>query len=141
MTHNCFTYGSLMCEDIMSAVCGVPLGSLQAHPARLSGYIRHPIMGETYPGMTPSAESAVHGIVYRGLNLQALLRLDAFEGAMYERRTVSIETADGDSLAAETYIFRPEFSHLLGPGDWDFPAFLSTGKAEFLSHYGGFLSL
>jgi hypothetical protein len=41
-------------------------------------------------------------------------------------------------IAAQAYIFRPEHSHLLLPGDWDFASFLRYGKAHFTNQYLGF---
>ena len=56
-TTHCFTYGSLMCEDIMGAVCAAaPLTPL---PARLAGYRRTPVLGAEYPGMVPAAGGLV----------------------------------------------------------------------------------
>jgi len=138
MPKHCFTYGSLMCEDIMAAVCGVPARSLSVRPARLIGFDRHPVMGETYPGMIRSPQANVDGMVYLHLPEMAWPRLDRFEGEMYERKPVSVQTEDGISLAADAYVFRSEFAHLLAPGKWDFDAFLQQGRARFTALYLGF---
>ncbi len=53
MTDHCFTYGSLMCEDIMGAVCAT--APLTPVPARLEGFRRAPVLGAEYPGMVPAA--------------------------------------------------------------------------------------
>ncbi|MBL8437543.1 MAG: gamma-glutamylcyclotransferase [Zoogloeaceae bacterium] len=138
MRLHCFTYGSLMCDDIMSAVCGLERGRLVGEPAWLADFSRHPVRGEAYPGMVPAPSGAVEGVLYRGLPAAAWPRLDEFEGAQYERQAVRIRTASGEPLEAETYVFRPEFAHLLLPGDWDFDAFLREGKARFMAGYLGF---
>ena len=56
MSAHCFTYGSLMCDDIMAKVAGTPLA---ATPARLDGYRRSPVIGEAYPGMVSMVGEAV----------------------------------------------------------------------------------
>ena len=57
MPDHCFTYGSLMCDDIMGAVCAAaPLSPL---PARLAGFRRAPVIGVEYPGMVPAADGLV----------------------------------------------------------------------------------
>lgn len=134
MIDACFTYGSLMCEDIMSAVSGM---TVSGEPARLPGHVRHPVRDEDYPGMVPDASGQVAGVLYRGLNEAALLRLDRFEGEMYERRVVTVLT-EGEAVEVWTYVFRPEFAHLLLAGDWSFERFLSEGKARFELRYVGF---
>lgn len=138
MTDACFTYGSLMCEDIMSHVAGLPL---TGQPARLSGHARHPVAGEEYPGVVADPAGAVAGVLYRGVDAAALVRLDAFEGGMYERLAVPVTTADGETVMAWCYIFRTPYQHLLLPGDWSFEAFLAEGKARFQARYMGYAAL
>jgi gamma-glutamylcyclotransferase (GGCT)/AIG2-like uncharacterized protein YtfP len=135
MTDACFTYGSLMCEDIMSHVAGLPL---QGEPALLAGYARHAVRDEDYPGMVPLTGVQVAGVLYRGLSEGALDRLDRFEGEMYERRRVCVRDARGLDTEAWTYVFRSGFSHRLLPGDWSFEHFLASGKARFTARYMGF---
>jgi len=135
MPRHCFTYGSLMCEDIMRAVSG---HEGVHEPAELAGYSRHPVTGEDYPGIRPQAGGRVVGVLYRDLPAAAFERLDAFEGSQYLRRTTRIALRDATEVAAETYVFRPEFGHLLGAGDWDFEAFLRHGKRRFEARYVGY---
>lgn len=134
MTDICFAYGSLMCEDIMSAVAGMPL---RGERAVLCGFIRHPVRDEDYPGAVPEEQGQVDGMIYRGLNDAAWARLDRFEGEMYERRIVRVRSG-ADEAAAWIYVFRPEYGHRLLPGDWSFERFLQEGKARFLQRYVGF---
>jgi hypothetical protein len=131
---NCFTYGSLMYEPIMSAVCALKCAGV---PATLADYRRHPIRNEEYPAIVPAPAGSVSGILYRDLPASALARLDAFEGEQYVRTPVMVRTADGH-IAAESYIFRPEYANLLAAGDWDYAYFLATGRQRFEQQYGGF---
>lgn len=135
MGRHCFTYGSLMCADIMTAVCGMELA---AEPATLAGYRRHPVRDEAYPGMRPTPGHAVAGVLYRDAPPAAIERLDAFEGPQYERVTVGVRLADGNAIEADTYVFRPEYAGLLLPGDWDFDRFLREGKPRFERLYVGY---
>ncbi|GHT91687.1 hypothetical protein FACS1894116_00650 [Betaproteobacteria bacterium] len=135
MLINCFTYGSLMYEPIMSAICASKCAGV---PATLPGYRRHPIRDEDYPAMVPDAAASVSGILYRDLPAAALTRLDAFEGEQYVRRPVTVLSADGTQLDAESYIFRPQYAELLLPGEWDYARFLASGRHRFEQQYGGF---
>ena len=135
MPAHCFTYGSLMCEDIMSAVAGTRAASMQA---RLDGYRRGPVIGEDYPGMLPAPGAQVEGRLYLDLPDSAWPRLDAFEGDEYQRGEVWVALPDGRRLAAWSYVFKPAYAARLGAGEWDFERFLSTGKARFEARYLGF---
>lgn len=131
-----------MCDDIMATVCGIPRANLVSRPARLPHFARHPVIGETYPGMIPSPAASVSGILYLNLPEAVWSRLDVFEGEMYQRLAVSVETEEGTVLPAETYVFRSEFAHRLEEGSWDFEAFVSEGgKVRFQTRYLGFREL
>ena len=134
----CFTYGSLMCDDIMSAVAGV---RASACTATLHGYCRHPVIGTAYPGIVARAGHRVQGVLYRDLPASAWPRLDRFEGEEYERRVVAVALADGTVAHAWTYVFRAELGARLGQGEWDFDRFLREGKARFTAQYIGFDTL
>ncbi len=135
MSVQCFTYGTLMCADIMSAVSG---RSVTGEQATLDGFARHAVRDEDYPGIRPDADASVKGVLYRDIDTAALARLDAFEGEQYRRETVEVTLADGSRIRADTYVIKPEHAALLLPVDWDFDAFLAAGKARFQSRYLGF---
>lgn len=138
MTRHCFTYGSLMWADIMSRVVGAPVS---AEPAWLDGHARHPVRGEDYPGLQAAPGQRVEGRLYRDLGDAAWPRLDAFEGAEYERMVVQVEVAGGRREAAWVYRFRGDPAARLLPGDWDVSAFEREGRARFLSGYAGFSAI
>lgn len=135
MIESCFTYGSLMWADIMARVCGV---ALQSEPARLPGHRRHSVRGEDYPGLRPAEGGVVQGRLYRGIGAVQWARLDAFEGADYERVEVSVELPDGRAEMACVYRFRAELVARLLADDWDPQRFEREGRERFLARYAGF---
>lgn len=134
MTHDCFTYGTLMSAEIMRHVSG---RRFNAEPATLPDHSRHPVRDAPYPGIRTNPGQSVHGVLYRGVDSLALNRLDAFEGSQYERRTVRVITGDGREKAAQAYVFKPALNHLLLPGDWDYEQFLAHAARRFRRHYFG----
>lgn len=134
MTH-LFTYGSLMCKDIMKMVSGQE--SLQKK-ARLDGFFRSQIVDETYPGIFPQTNRYVKGMIYFDLTQTALARLDAFEGEYYIRSQIHINCDEMGVIPAAAYIIKPSYQHLLTGKEWSFEDFLTSGKQEFLSKYVGF---
>ena len=135
MTAHAFTYGSLMWADIMGRVCG---REFAGEPASLAGHRRHPVRGQDYPGLQADAAGTVPGVLYRDVTEAAWERLDAFEGAEYERVDIVVTLADGNTLPAQVYRFRSEFAQRLLPGDWDADAFEREGRARFIARYAGF---
>jgi len=135
---NLFTYGTLMCEDIMQQVAGCLPARL---PATLRGYQRRAVRDAHYPGLVVCAAGRVEGVLYRELPGFAWPRLDDFEGDMYLRRRVRVALADGATLAAETYVVRPRFVARLAQGDWSLAEFLRSGKASFCREYQGYRRL
>lgn len=135
MTQHVFTYGTLMSPDIMRAACGV---LPTAAPARLDGFSRHPVAGEDYPGIRRNAGHSVGGLLYLDVPASPLARLDDFEGAQYAREQVHVLLEDGRQHTAWTYVFKPEYAHLLQPGEWHFEAFLNTTVQRFRDRYIGF---
>lgn len=130
--NHCFTYGSLMCEDIFAAVTGLDTRGVDA---RLDGYSRHPVIGTDYPAIRLTAAASVPGRLYFDLTPGAIERLDRFEGDEYRREVVKITLADGSHCDAWVYVFDTTQHHRLGEAAWDFDRFLRTGKARFMQRH------
>src|SRR5690606_17156668 len=93
MAMHVFAYGTLMCHDILSVAAGaIPPPS---EPAVLSGFSRHPVAGEDYPGIRRCVDARVSGLLYREFDVAAIARLDIFEGPQYQRESVTVTLADG----------------------------------------------
>lgn len=123
-----FTYGTLMSPEIMMRLAGCRPDSCIAH---LHGFRRTRVKDEEYPGIRENAEGMVQGILYLDVPEAAVQRLDLFEGEMYERRQVMVQTEDGVEKSAMTYVFRPGYHDLLTEIPWDFEEFLVSGKKCF----------
>lgn len=127
--HNLFTYGTLMCRDIMAAVTG---RIHEGFPAQLWNYRRLRVRDENYPGIIEVGGFSVLGIVYRGISDVGLIRLDRFEGEMYERLRVVVHEPDGTRTKVFAYVVKQEFTGRLDSRDWNFDDFLLNGKNDFL---------
>jgi gamma-glutamylcyclotransferase (GGCT)/AIG2-like uncharacterized protein YtfP len=132
-----FAYGSLMCPDIMQRVSGLTLVGVAA---TAHGYRRCKVRGEPYPAVLADSDASVNGILYRNLSEAAWHRLDRFEGEMYRRVAISVDTADA-TIAAGLYLAHPDFHHRLLADDWSFEEFLDSGRKQFEHEYSGFETL
>ena len=72
--------------------------------------------------------------------LVVALGLDAFEGDLYRRHTVSIQTAAGEGLS-EAYVLAPRARSRLSHEHWSFESFVATQLDDFLRNYSGFAAL
>ncbi|MGB3211458.1 MAG: gamma-glutamylcyclotransferase family protein [Desulforhopalus sp.] len=133
--HNLFTYGSLMCNDIMSTVAACQNSTCQA---TLNDFFRSKIREEEYPGIVPQPGSVVDGVLYLDLCDDAIKRLDVFEGELYQRQEVTVITEEGSTVAAMTYVIKPRYRELLTDQQWSFTEFLAVGKKRFEKSYFGF---
>ena len=119
----------------MFAITGEPLPHT---PALLPRYQRYLVENEQYPGVVPSVDGQVQGIVYHDISPECWSRLDRFEGEFYIRDLVAVCYEKGNEAMACCYIFRPEFRDRLSGEEWDFETFLRGGKKIFQTRYSGF---
>lgn len=132
---NLFTYGSLMCSDIMSKVAGHQTNFTKA---TLKNFFCSKIRDREYPGIIPQTGTLVSGVLYYNLESEAIRRLDVFEGEMYLRQDVDVITDKDGWTKAMTYVIKPQHINLLTGEEWNFEDFLTTGKENFKETYFGF---
>lgn len=129
-----FVYGTLMLPEIMHAVSGYAGTGM---PARLHHHRRRCLIGESYPAIVPQRGEHVDGVLYRGLSVRQVRLLDRFEGSMYQRVTVAVESRDGVSLAA-VYRLAPAYRRRLHHVAWSLQQFVARDRKAFVSGYRGF---
>ena len=130
MTHNLFTYGTLMFPAVVRQLAR---RTLPMQPATLHGFARRKLRGAGYPGITPASGGAVAGMLVGGVSPALLARLDRWEGAEYERRLVRVETERGGACAlAHVYALAPRTLPRVLPENWDAVAFEREHLARWL---------
>ena len=129
-TRDVFTYGTLLVAEVMEAVAGARFASVTA---RLDGWERLCVRDAVYPGVRAAPGATVDGLLWLGVHDEALLRLDRFEGELYERRVVRVTTAEGPR-EAQVYVIPRANEHLLEPVAWDFERFRREHLARYLEH-------
>ena len=87
-----FTYGSLLFTEIMQAVTGKLFPS---QSAVLRDYARYRVRGANYPGIVPAPGLSVEGQLYQDVDQAAVEHLDFFEGDLYRRISVDVDTESG----------------------------------------------
>lgn len=99
-----FVYGTLKNTDRISAL----VGRIPSDPFRttLKGY-RSYDTGYGYPVALPEEDAEIKGILWAALPMDAIERLDAYEGGlglMYDRIEVEVTLDTGDVEAAWFYV-------------------------------------
>jgi gamma-glutamylcyclotransferase (GGCT)/AIG2-like uncharacterized protein YtfP len=132
---NIFSYGTLMISSVMYAVTA---RRFRLEKAILKGYARFTVIGESYPGIIPQADANTEGIIYFNVDKMSLQRLDTFEGELYQRAPVRVDTERKEMVNAESYIIKPEYRGFLSSKAWDVKTFTQTYLETFLESYQGF---
>lgn len=115
-----------MLAKVWQAVVGCHHEPLKA---MLGGYARFRVRDTSFPGIivTPTIEP-LEGKLYLGLNPKLVSLLDQFEGDLYYRQLVIVQTSDGHQYRANTYVVRPENRHLLTNDPWCPKNFANSGE-------------
>jgi gamma-glutamylcyclotransferase (GGCT)/AIG2-like uncharacterized protein YtfP len=131
-----FCYGSLMFTPVWSRVVQ---GTYDRIEAQLRGFQRRGVRDKIYPCLIPgSHEDIVDGVVYLHIHPTDMARLDAFEGDLYDRQTVTCVEAAQRSYEAAVYVLKARFRSIATDAAWDARWFATEGLPQFLRHYQGF---
>lgn len=113
---NLFVYGSLREPFILESVCGLSftLKPSHTHEARvlfaelaiLNGY-RRVSPDNVYFYAIPESSAKIEGFVIYNIPIEALREIDRYEGKLYDRESVQINTANGQ-VKAFAYLASPK---------------------------------
>lgn len=128
-----FVYGTLCSPAVLRVLLGrVPM--LQS-PAFLTGYQRHPVIGQVFPGMIPSLDPKIQttqGVLLQALNSKEMNVLDYFEGDEYERRDVTV-SFQGIMKETQTYVWSNPVAELDIEKEWDYYQFCNEKLDWYLA--------
>ena len=125
-----FAYGTLQVDAVMECVTG---RLFPGEPAVLPGFRRRRLVRRTYPGVVATPGEDTAGVVVRGVDADALARLDVFESDIYDRRVLEVRTAAGPSLAAWVYVVAAPHAHLMSDHLWELEDFLLEHGEAFIA--------
>ncbi|MGB5259712.1 MAG: gamma-glutamylcyclotransferase family protein [Gammaproteobacteria bacterium] len=111
-----FCYGTLQFPRPMARVSGL---RPRARPAVLKDYGCYILNGAVYPGIRPEPGMRTPGVIYDGIDMRRMARLDRYEGDEYVRQRVQVHTADARLQEAWVYIIHPEVRACLSDIPWD----------------------
>jgi gamma-glutamylcyclotransferase (GGCT)/AIG2-like uncharacterized protein YtfP len=126
-----------MFPEVWQTVVGRAFETIEGTAA---GYSIFRVRDAVFPGITAAGvDGAVRGVVYLDVDAQSLATLDKFEDDFYERKTLSIECADGQRRAAHAYVVPAGSREVLTAEPWDAAAVVSSGGLDqFIRRFQGF---
>jgi gamma-glutamylcyclotransferase (GGCT)/AIG2-like uncharacterized protein YtfP len=130
-----FAYGSLQLAEVMEAVTGALFSAL---PARLPGHRRRALRGRSYPGIVADPHESTDGMLWRGLDAEALEILDLFEGEPYARVSCTVRPLAAPPCEAFVYVIRDEHAHLMSDQPWELRGFRDDALRLFLDQCRAF---
>ena len=132
---NIFAYGTLMIPSVMHVVTA---RHFRSQKAILRDYARFRVKGESYPGIIPVTDAITEGIIYFNVNEFSLEQLDTFEGDLYERTRIWVETEEKQILNAQAYVIQSKYLGYLSRKEWNVKEFIKKELDMFLMTYSGF---
>lgn len=111
-----FFYGTLMDEDIRTAVLGGDVLPDSIAPAILNGWRRVGVAGKPYPTLIPHPTGRVSGLAVSGLDPAQMRRLLRYEGEEYCLSEVRIVLECGALAPARAFLCRPGIR--ASPHEW-----------------------
>jgi gamma-glutamylcyclotransferase (GGCT)/AIG2-like uncharacterized protein YtfP len=103
--------------------------------ARLPGYAIYRVKDVEYPGIIEAPDNETSGVLYRGVSDEDLKVLDLFEGELYERRLLKINTEDSKSHHAWVYVISLKNKTYLTKEPWHLKTFMKKGFDTFMKYY------
>jgi gamma-glutamylcyclotransferase (GGCT)/AIG2-like uncharacterized protein YtfP len=129
--HKLFAYGTLQLPEVTHRVLG---RSLYGAPAVLNGYYCGMIQRANFPGITPSSEHCVAGLVLPGLTPSELYCLDQYEGELYQRIQVSVQ-ADSRAVSCWAYVIASWAQSRISDTPWSIEWYRRTGAKGRLTYH------
>ena len=116
-----FCYGTLELEGVVKRLISrLPYGE----PARLDNYVRWCIRDTDFPAIVPRKKADVNGTLYRNLSPKEVQIFDEYEGQLYKRVQVWVETEKGKTEHAWVYVLKSQHYDLLLEQPWEVENYL-----------------
>lgn len=129
MARALFVYGTLQDQDMLFAVLGRPLPSSAMIEAVAPNHRAALYPGRPYPALTLAPGRKAPGLLLYNLAPRDMARLDAFEGADYQRSIVAVESGHATQIAD---VYWPAVAIGADAPDWRIEHWRRNDKARML---------
>ncbi|MFK7993139.1 MAG: gamma-glutamylcyclotransferase family protein [Granulosicoccus sp.] len=134
-----FSFGSLMDNELLEMVSGMPASSLAMQLCYALGVVQHCVQDESYPVLVDCPGERAEGLLIKGLTPLAMDRILFFEGHQYLFDKLTVYSDDGTSQSA--CYFRDASVYETTAHPWSFQHWLQHDKQEMLERTQRFMQL
>ncbi len=117
-----------MDPDVLGLVAQQDLATLVREAATVPDHVRRWVLDDHYPVLVPRPGSRTAGLVIRGLQEEAMRRIEFFEGNEFSLRTLRIENALGH--LEEVSYFADNQRHDISDEEWSLEQWQTTTKPD-----------
>jgi len=125
-----FAFGTLMDPDVLGIVARQDPATLVREAASVADHARRWVLDDHYPVLVPSPGQHTVGLIIRGLQEQAMSRIEFFEGDEFTLRTLFVENAAGDR--EEVCYFADNQRQPISTEEWLLEQWQAATKAQTL---------
>lgn len=86
-----------MDSDVLQLVSGQSLDTMLREPAEVAGHARRWVLDDHYPVLVADAACRTSGLIIRGLELEAMQRIEFFEGEEFSLEMMQVERPGGQT--------------------------------------------
>ncbi len=133
-----FTFGTLMDPDVLGIVSQQDLTTLVRETARVDNHVRRWVLDDHYPVLVASPGNHTRGLIIRGLQDEAMSRIEFFEGDEFTLRTLSVENARGQ--LEEVCYFADNERHSISDEEWLLEQWQASTKPATLPRVERYMS-
>ncbi len=90
-----FTFGTLMDPEVLQLVSGQSVKTMVREPAEVAGHARRWVLDDHYPVLVANAACRTSGLIIRGLEPEAMQRIEFFEGEEFSLELMQVERLGG----------------------------------------------
>ncbi len=130
MSSNLFAYGTLLFPEVWQRI---DAGEFPSEPATLPGFAIYRVKDAVFPGIIRAKPiDRVNGLLFQGLNEEALFELDAYESELYDRIPVIAATEHG-AIDCTAFVIPDARRAVLSKQTWDAEWFEKHQLVKYLN--------
>ncbi len=136
-----FVFGTLLDPDVVPIVVGRPLDQLAPRRARLDGFTRRRVLGESFPFLVAQPGGEVEGLVIGPFTRDEIERIRFFEGDEFEFGRVTVRVEDEAPAEIEVHACLSTGKIADSGEPWTLTRWQATEKLRALAEIEGYMAL
>lgn len=119
-----------MDSDVLRLVSQQDMMLLEREPAIVLDHVRRWVLDDHYPVLVASEGNRTSGLIIRGLQPEAMQRIEFFEGDEFSLRTLTVQNQQGEAELVS--YFADNQRHAISEEEWVLEEWQRTTKPDTL---------